>query len=49
MVACFIFKSMPNNPGRGILAIPLGPKEKAFQFSRINRIISPKPRVTMAR
>jgi hypothetical protein len=30
-------------------AIPLGPFEKAVQFSRTRRTISPKPRVTMAR
>ena len=48
-VASLSVIEMPKNPGRGILAMPLGPKEKAFQFSRMRRMISPKPSVTMAR
>jgi len=36
-------------PGLSILAMPLGPKENSFQFSNTSLIISPNPRVTMAR
>ncbi len=32
--------SRPNNPGRGILAMPLGPKENAFQFEKTVLYIS---------
>ena len=40
---------MPNKDGLEIWAIPLGPNENSFQFSSIRRMISPKPKVTMAR
>ena len=39
----------PKKEGRGIEAIPFGPPEKSVQFTRMTRMISPKPSVTMAR
>ena len=39
----------PKNDGRGIDAMPFGPPEKSVQFTRMTRMISPKPSVTMAR
>ncbi len=40
---------MPKKAGLGIFAIPLGPRENSFQFSRTSLIISPNPSVTIAR
>jgi len=48
MCSCRV-SSIPKVVGRDMPAMPLGPKENSFQFSRMSRMISPKPRVTMAR
>ncbi len=39
----------PKKLGRGMPEMPLGPPVMLAQFSRMTRIISPKPSVTMAR
>jgi len=44
-----IRESFIKKDGLGMLEIPLGPKEKSFQFSRTILIISPKASVTIAR
>ncbi len=49
MVDWRMFIGQAEEAGLGMLAMPLGPFEKALQFSRTSRMISPKPRVTMAR
>ncbi|MCY1176204.1 hypothetical protein D3C76_1843140 [compost metagenome] len=40
--------SMPKKVGNGA-AMPFGPPVRVSQLLRINRMISPKPRVTIAR
>jgi hypothetical protein len=39
----------PKNDGRGIDAMPFGPPDSSVQFTRMTRMISPKPSVTIAR
>jgi hypothetical protein len=39
----------PKNDGRGIELMPFGPPESSVQLTRMTRMISPKPSVTMAR
>ena len=39
----------PKKLGLGILLIPSGPPVNSYQLRSINLIISPKPRVTIAR
>jgi len=41
--------TVTSTAGGDIVDMPLGPKEKSFQFSKTRRVISPKPRVTIAR
>ena len=41
--------AMPKKLGRGMPEMPLGPPVNWYQFTRMMRMISPKPRVTMAK